>query len=130
MAKSYNLDFPVWYFEFDGDVLLSLSGKTKDIKDLPRYPAALRDLAFIVDESVSVGSLELVITQNGGDLLKNVEFFDLFRGSPVENDKKSLAYHLIFRDNRRTLSDAEVDKRIARIISQARDGLGAVLRTG
>jgi phenylalanyl-tRNA synthetase beta chain len=87
-------------------------------------------LAFVVDESVLSGSLELVISKNGGELLKEVEFFDLFRGNPMEKGKKSLAYHLTFRDNNRTLSDTDVDSLISEVISAAKAEVGAVIRSG
>jgi phenylalanyl-tRNA synthetase beta chain len=130
VTQQFNVDFPIWYFEFNGEALLEHDATMRTITELPRYPSALRDLAFVVDESVLSGSLELVISKNGGELLKEVEFFDLFRGNPMEKGKKSLAYHLTFRDNNRTLSDTDVDSLIFEVISAAKAEVGAVIRSG
>ncbi len=129
VCRSFDVDSPCWYFEFDGDELLLLSGSAPRYKALPRYPALNRDLAFITDLSLKAGELEIVLWENGGSHLTTVELFDLFSGKGVPAGKKSLAFHLAFRSSERTLSDDEVDDSIKRIINAARREVGAVLRS-
>ena len=128
VADRFGIEVPVWYFEFDGDSLLERTGSATRYRSIPRYPAALRDLAFIVDEGVQAGQLEEVIRRRGGDTLESVIMFDLFRGGVVSSGKKSLAFHLIFRSSARTLSDAEVDEIVAVIVSASEEAVGANLR--
>ncbi|MDP8239274.1 MAG: phenylalanine--tRNA ligase subunit beta [Candidatus Hatepunaea meridiana] len=128
ICKAYGVDFPIWYFDFDGDVLLELAGAVPSYQQLPRYPAVLRDLAFVVNDDLQAGNLEEILGKYGGKYLSEVELFDLFSGKGVPVGKKSLAFHLTFRSAKRTLSDAEVDKSIKRIVSKALDEAGAVLR--
>ncbi len=129
IAEKYGIDTPTWFFDFDGALLLAHAGRPVTYRSLPRYPAAHRDLAFIVDEKVNSGQLEEVIHRSGGDLLQGVKLFDLFQGGAVLSGKKSLAYHLTFRSPLRTLSDEEIDLVIEKIISEARRATGAELRT-
>ncbi len=128
-AERFGVDIPVWFFEMDGDLLLRRAGRTPRFRPLPRYPAARRDLAFIVDEKVRSAELEVVLMRHGGELLEEVELFDLFTGGPVPPGKKSLAYHLTFRSPARTLLDAEIDVIIERLVDEMRRGVGAELRT-
>ena len=70
-----------------------------------------------------------MILKSGGELLIEVELFDLFTGGSIPGGKKSLAFHLIFRSVERTLSDAEIEESTDRIISTVETNTGAVLRS-
>jgi len=129
LAERFGVDLPVWYFEVNGKRLLESAGQTPLYRSLPRFPAALRDLAFVVAESVAAGSLVEVIRGSGGEYLESVEVFDLFRGGNIPADRKSLAFHLTFRSTERTLSDREVDQTIDVIVAAAAASAGAVLRS-
>ncbi len=128
IADAYDIDKPVWFFELNGEKLLELSGRTPQFKSLPRYPAALRDLAFVVDEKVEAGTVHEEIEKNCGELLEQVELFDLYKGEKIPEGKKSLAFHLSFRSADRTLSDNEIDSLIKRTVDNLGRDTGAVLR--
>jgi len=129
LTKRFDIDVPVWYFELEGDKMLSLAGNQLSFKPLPRFPAALRDLAFIVDETTDAGQIRDLASKTGGELLENIEVFDLFRGGTVPDGKKSLAFHLIYRSPARTLSDEEVEGSVKRIIASVTKEVGAELRS-
>ncbi len=129
VAEKYEVDFPVWYFELNGNRLLELSGTTPQFKHLPRFPAALRDLAFVIDDNVGAGEIEDAIRRHGGEYLQDIEMFDMFRGKSIPEGKKSLAFHLMFRSSAQTLSDHEVDGYIEAIIEAVKQETGAVLRS-
>src|SRR5690606_31513516 len=77
---------------------------------VPRYPSISRDIALVVASETSAGTLESIIKQAGGKLLKDVKLFDLYEGDNVEEGKKSLALSLTYFDPERTLTDEEVVK--------------------
>jgi len=129
IAKRYDLDFPVWFFELNGEKLLANTGRTPQYNTLPRFPAALRDLAFVVSETTEAEEIKNTILKSGGELLVEAKLFDLFRGEAVAKDKKSLAFHLTYRSSVRTLSDSEVDRSIKQIITAVGQDFGAVLRS-
>jgi phenylalanyl-tRNA synthetase beta chain len=95
---------------------------------LPRFPSVTRDMALVVKRSVSAGNLLKVIRENGGDLLQSVTLFDLYEGSHVADDEKSMAFSLVYFDPQRTLTDEEVDAVHQRIINACTEMCGAKLR--
>jgi phenylalanyl-tRNA synthetase beta chain len=77
---------------------------------VPRFPAALRDIAIELDESVTAERAAAEIRTAGGDLLGGIRLFDVYRGGSIAAGKKSLAYALTYQADDRTLTDKEVDK--------------------
>ena len=87
----------------------------------PRHPAAERDLAVVVAETLPARDVHAAIVRHGGPLLVSATLFDIYRGRPLDGDRKSLAYRVVFQAADRTLTEAEVDAAAAAI----RDGLAA-----
>ncbi len=94
-----------------------------------RHPAAERDLAVVVAEDRPAGEVEATIRASGGDLLQSTSLFDVYRGTPLGPDEKSLAFRLTFRAPDRTLAEAEVDAAIEAITLAIRSAVGGRVRT-
>jgi len=82
-----------------------------------RHPVVERDLAVIVREQVLAADVEASIRAHGGELLRTVRLFDMYRGRPLDASEKSLAYRLEFGADDRTLVETEVESAIAAITS-------------
>jgi phenylalanyl-tRNA synthetase beta chain len=95
----------------------------------PRHPASDRDLAVVVAESVPAGDVAAAIRSHAGDTLTALHLFDVYRGAPLGQDEKSLAYRLTFRAPDRTLEEAEVEAAIAAITDGLGTEVGARIRT-
>ena len=95
----------------------------------PRYPASERDLAVVVKEAVAAGDVAAAIRAAAGPTLTELRLFDVYRGSPLAADEKSLAYRLTFQSRERTLGEAEVEAAIAAITAGLLAGIGARIRT-
>src|SRR5262249_3545848 len=95
---------------------------------VPRFPAALRDVAVIVDESLPAERVVAEIRAAGNDLLCCVRLFDLYRGESIPAGKKSLAYALTYQAEDRTLTDKEVDKAHKKIEDRLKHVLKAQIR--
>lgn len=128
-TQHFGIDIPVWYIELDGELLLKNAGTMIRYQQLPRFPAAIRDLAFIVDETLDAGILTDCLNKYGAPLLERLDLFDIYTGRGIGDGKKSLAYHLTFRSLERTLSDNEVDEAVARMVTHARQNAVAELRS-
>jgi phenylalanyl-tRNA synthetase beta chain len=85
------------------------AGEEKMFRELPKFPAVVRDVALVVPEEVSHGDVVAAILKNRKEILEKVALFDIFTGSSIPSGKKSLAYSLTFRAAERTLTDAEVN---------------------
>ena len=94
-----------------------------------RYPAVDRDLAVIVDEAVPAADVEAAIRRHGGQLLRSIRLFDIYRGRPLTDDEKSLAYRLAFQADDRTLVETEVDATIGAVTTGLAADVGGRLRT-
>ncbi len=97
-------------------------------ESLPKFPVVRRDVALVVDRSVSAGELERVLRSAPTRLLQSVELFDVYEGKGIESGKKSLAFTLELLSREKTLTDAEIESAVALIVGRAEKELGAVLR--
>jgi phenylalanyl-tRNA synthetase beta chain len=114
--------------EFDLEAILASVPDRFAYSPVPRFPPALRDIAVIVDESVSAERLAAEIRTAGGNLLRDLRLFDLYRGESIPAGKKSLAYALTYQADDRTLTDKEVDKAHKKIEDRLRHVLKAQIR--
>ena len=95
----------------------------------PRYPAAMRDLAIVLDEATAYAAVEEAIRAAGKALVESVSLLDVYRGPQVGPGKKSFAVRLVLRSSDGTLSEADVDRAARRIEGRLLHQLGATLRT-
>jgi phenylalanyl-tRNA synthetase beta chain len=95
---------------------------------VPRFPAALRDIAVIVEESLPAERVEKEIRAAGAPLLRGLRLFDLYRGESIPAGTKSLAYALTYQADDRTLTDKEVDKAHEKIMGRLQHVLKAQIR--
>jgi phenylalanyl-tRNA synthetase beta chain len=98
---------------------------------LSRFPAVLQDIAVLVDEGVPAARVAEVIRRAGGEWLRGIALFDVYRGSPLPEGKVSLAYRLTFQAMERVLREEEVNRvREKRIVPALERELGATIRAG
>jgi phenylalanyl-tRNA synthetase beta chain len=95
---------------------------------ISRFPAALQDMALVVDADIPAQTVEETLRAAGGGLLRHVELFDLYQGEQIPAGKKSLAYALTFQAEDRSLTEDEVLQLYQRIQQHAAATLGAELR--
>ena len=94
-----------------------------------RHPAVERDLAVIVAEETPAAEVEAAIRRHGGMLLRSVELFDIYRGRPLGEREKSLAFRLAFQADDRTLTESDVDGALAAITHGLSADVDGRLRT-
>ena len=95
---------------------------------MPAYPSIEIDIAVVVDENISNEDLLNEINKRGTNILEKVILFDIYRGKQIQDNKKSMAYSLTFRDKKRTLKDSEIEIITNRILENLRKKFGAELR--
>ncbi len=98
------------------------------MRPISAYPAVNEDLAFGVDEGVTVRRLEETIRKAGGFLLNEVELFDIYRGDKLPPGHKSVAFHLTYQSPDRLLNEREVAALRKRIIESVQKELSGTLR--
>ena len=128
VLSAYGITKPVYIFELDATTVMKYMAKDLKYKALPKYPATSRDLAMLVDVDVNAADIEKAMTKAAGQNLTQITLFDVYTGKQVEEDKKSLAFSLTFQSNDKTLTDAEIDPAIEKIVTKLQKDFNANLR--
>ena len=128
VAANFDLDCEVYCAEISFTKLLDMLLPEVKYVPLPKYPSVHRDLSVVCDETLTVGQAEAVITAAGGKLLRNVRLFDIYRGANLGEGKKSLAFSLELRADDRTLTDADSDGVMQKVLAALAEKCGAALR--
>ncbi len=128
VLMNYNIKERAYLAEVNVTKLVKYSRTNKAYSEVPKFPAVERDIAVIVDEKVEVGQIEKIITKKSKKLLESIELFDIYRNEKLGQNKKSVAYSIIFRDKNKTLSDDDINTTMNVIVSELENKLGAELR--
>ncbi|MDY0257511.1 phenylalanine--tRNA ligase subunit beta [Gudongella oleilytica] len=113
VLENYDIKNKVYAGVIDFDQIIRLANPEVKYKPLPKYPAVTRDIAVVVDESVLVGELEETIIENGEGLVEAISLFDIYRGNQVQDNKKSVAFSIVYRSYEGTLTE-DIISRIQR----------------
>ena len=97
-------------------------------REISRQPQVRRDLAVVVDESVSLSRLAERVALVASSLLRDLRVFDVYRGPGIEDGRKSVALGLIFQDFSRTLTDDDVTRLVAAVVADLRVSFNASIR--
>ena len=108
--------------------LYSKKIKPLKYKEISKYPAIVKDMAFVVDKDITNKEVMEVIKKTGGRLLANIDVFDVYTGANVSQNEKSIAYTLTFQDETRTLTEVEVMESFNKIIKEVESKCNAKLR--
>lgn len=128
VLENYSVGVRVYVAQINFDLLYEIKNTLRLYKQLPKYPALTRDLAFVCDSEMPVLKLEKLMKTAAGKYLEHIELFDIFRGGNIAADKKSVAFSLRLRASDRTLTDEEADSAVKKVIKALAE-VGAVLRS-
>ncbi len=128
VAQNYGMDFEVYCAEINFTKLETLLLPDATYSPLPKYPAVTRDLSIVCDEALTVAKAEDTITAAAGKLLRNIKLFDIYRGTNLGEGKKSMAFSLELRADDRTLTDADTEPVMTKVLSALEKECGATLR--
>lgn len=128
VAENYEVEEECYVAELNLDILYKNASLDKSYTPLPKFPAVLRDIAMLVDDSVLVKEIEEIIKSKGGSLVEKVQLFDVYKGKQIPEGKKSVAYSILYRSEAKTLTDEEIGKVHDKIVRTLEKLLGAELR--
>lgn len=120
---------PVFAAEINWQALFELVKRDKiSYKELPKYPEVRRDLALLLDEGVSFADLRRTAYKAGKKILKSVSLFDVYKGDKIPQGKKQYALSFVLQDLDKTLTDADVERIMQKLLSSFQNENGATLR--
>ncbi len=129
LQKEFEIEMPVYYADILMDnIYLEQKNNTTLFEELPKYPEVRRDLALLIDKSVSFNQISTLANKIEKKLLRQVDLFDVYEGKGVPDGKKSYAISFILRDDMKTLNDKQIDKIMNKLIFNFEKELNAQLR--
>ena len=128
VQDNFGLNAETYLLELEIEPLVAAATRVPKFVHLPKYPSMSRDIAVVVPKTVSTADLEAEIRANAGELLKEVTVFDIYTGKQVAEGCKSMAFNLIYQAADRTLTDAEVDASMKKVMAEIAERYQAQLR--
>ena len=129
LLKKHDVDQPVSFAQVNWTEACRLASK-KDVKyaDLAKTLPVRRDLALLVDRTVTYADIEKVVEQSEKHYLKGVNLFDVYEGKNLEAGKKSYAISITLQDDNKTMQDKQIEAIMKKIVTNLEKQVGAKLR--
>jgi len=129
VLRRFDIKQSVVYAELEWGELVKMSARAKvTFSPLPRTMPVKRDLALLIDNSVTMAQVEQAVHEAERKLLREVSLFDVYEGDKLPEGKKSYAITMTLQDDERTLNDKQIDAVMNKIIANLRKRVGAELR--
>lgn len=126
--KKFDIDADVFYAELNWDLLMREVRNTKvKTTEISKFQAVKRDLALLVDKTLSFEEIRKAAFASEKKLLKEVFLFDVYEGKNLPENKKSYAVSFIIEDESKTLTDKQIEAIMTKI-QKSMEALGASLR--
>ncbi|MFA4851418.1 MAG: phenylalanine--tRNA ligase subunit beta [Bacteroidales bacterium] len=129
ILKNFDIKQDVFYASLEWEKLIALTaGNSVLFKDIPKFPEVRRDLALLIDKKIKFSEIEELAYITEPKLLKQVNLFDVYSGEKFSENKKSYAVSFILQDDEKTLTDAEIERIMNKLIRAYTEKLEAVIR--
>lgn len=128
ICADFDIRQPVYFAELNWQAMVdAVAARKTTFREIPKYPEVRRDLALVINSEVNYDEVKQIALKEGKSLLRDVILFDIYEGEKLEG-KKSYAIGLTFRDDDKTLTDAEVDMIMQKMMTKFEQELNAVIR--
>ncbi len=129
LLDQFEIKQPVYYADMNWDLLFAnIDPEKTGFSELPKFPEVRRDLALLIDQTVTFAEIEKLAFNTERKLLKKVNLFDVYEGKNIDPGKKSYAVSFILQDPEKTLTDKVIDKVMNRLMKVYSDQLKATIR--
>ncbi|MFB1026396.1 MAG: phenylalanine--tRNA ligase subunit beta [Flavobacteriaceae bacterium] len=127
--SAFGISQSVFCANFNWDNLIKvINQNTIKFKEISKYPEVKRDFSLLINEDVTFDNLYKLAKQSENNYLKDVNLFDVYTGDKLAEGKKSYAISFTLQDNKKTLTDSQIDKIMSKIQKRFESELGAELR--
>lgn len=129
LLEKFDIKQAVYYAELNWSLLMEeVKHATIRYKEVPKFPEVRRDLALLIDHTVSFEQIEQIAFRIEKRLLKQVNLFDIYKGEKIGKEKKSYAVSYFFQDDQKTLTDQEIEKIMSKLVKAYSEELNASIR--
>ena len=128
-CKLLDIKQEVYFADFNWDHIIAEAKNVKiQYTEIPKYPAVKRDLALLLDKKVKFEEVKSIATKFGKKILRNIELFDIYEDEKIGENNKSYAVSFTFREDTKTLQDADIDSIMKKLMEEYQQQLNAVIR--
>ena len=129
LLNNYDIKESVYIAEFDWNNIIKLAYKQPiKFKNLSKQPSSRRDFSLLINDSVNFNSIKKIAFKTDSSILKTVNLFDYYKGKEIPSGKKSYGVSFSFQDEKRTLTDKEIDSIMNKLFVNLQKELKAELR--
>ncbi|WP_438711830.1 phenylalanine--tRNA ligase subunit beta [Aquimarina muelleri] len=129
ITKHFSISQEVLFADFKWDTVLEYTRYNKvKYTDISKFPEVRRDFALLLDESINFEEIHTLAKQTEKSFLKEVSLFDVYQGKNLPKGKKSYAVSFTLQDDKKTLTDKQIDKIMNKLQYNFESKLGAELR--
>ncbi len=128
IADECDMRVPMYIMEIDLEVLSQWYGKKAMFTPLPKFAEEQRDLAIVVDKSITCGEIEKVMKE-ACKYITSIKLFDIYEGAQIAENQKSMAFTVLFTPKDEAFTTESVDAFVKKILKQLNKTLGAELRS-
>lgn len=128
-TKLFDIKQEVYFADFNWDNIITIVRKSNiNYKEISKYPAVKRDLALLLDKKVKFAEVKSIAEKFGKKILRNIELFDIYEDEKIGKENKSYAVSFTFRDDTKTLQDADIESVMKKLIDEYQTQLKAIIR--
>jgi len=127
VALNYGIKDRAYVAVIDMPYIIENATFDRKYEGIAKFPAATRDLSMTVPKEILVGEIEKVFEEKGGKNLESYELFDIYEGTQIKSEYKSIAYSLLFRAKDRNLEETDLSGAMSKIL-KALEAMGIELR--
>jgi phenylalanyl-tRNA synthetase beta chain len=129
LASQLEVDIETHYADFHWDSILDQIDTSNHLmQPISKFPKVKRDFALLLDNKITFEDLKTAAFETEKYLLKDVHLFDVYTGDKLPEGKKSYALSFTIQDQRKTLTDKQVDKIMNKLQNRFENDFGASLR--
>lgn len=128
VAKEFDIEKPVLALTLETSALWGAEQAPVDAQALSPFPASIRDLAVVVDTALPAADLVSAAQRAGGNLVQQVQVFDVYSGKNMPEGKKSIALRVTLQSMEATLTEEKISKAMGKILRTLEHNLAATLR--
>lgn len=128
LAKDLGIKPDIFYAELNTSLLFQRANPKLVIQEVSKFPEVKRDLSLVLDAPVRFDEIRSLVMTTEKRLITNIAAFDVYEGENIPKGKKAYALTFTLQDEQKTLTDEEIDKTMARLMTAFEQKLGAIIR--
>jgi phenylalanyl-tRNA synthetase beta chain len=128
LLKDFGIKQDLFYAELNTSLLFQSANPKLVIQEITKFPEVRRDVSLVLDKQVSFNEIEKLVMSTERRLVKSIIAFDVYEGDNIPTGKKAYALAFTLLNEKKTLTDEEIDKAMNKLMLAFEQQLGAVIR--